>query len=237
MSEDSGAAPGLRIHQAVAHKLGTAILSGRIAPGARIGNEVEAAHELGVSRTAYREALRILVAKGLLASKPKTGTVVTPEDRWNLLDPDVLEWMFAETPDRAFVRDLFALRGIIEPVAAGLAARFRSSEQIETMRGAIATMREQGLANGRGQAADRAFHRTLLAASGNRALRSLGSSIMAAVQWTTHFKQRRSEQPRDPIPDHEQVLNAIAQGNEVAARKAMQRLLELALVDMGPTLS
>ena len=81
----------LRIHQALARKLGIAILSGEYQPGEGFEGEIEQSETLGVSRTAYREAMRILTAKGLLESRPKVGTHITPRRQWNLLDPDMLE--------------------------------------------------------------------------------------------------------------------------------------------------
>ena len=68
----------MRLHQSIAERLGTAILCGEHPPGAHLGGEIEATAALGVSRTAYREGLRILIAKGLLESQPRAGTHVTP---------------------------------------------------------------------------------------------------------------------------------------------------------------
>lgn len=109
---------GRRLHGAIAHKLGTAILSGQYAPGNVLSGEIAFAVELNVSRSAYREAIQVLTAKGLVESRPKAGTRVLPRNRWNLLDPDVLAWAFVGEPDVEFVRDLFELRAIVEPAAA-----------------------------------------------------------------------------------------------------------------------
>lgn len=226
---------GLRIHQAIARQLGTAILSGDYKPGDALNGEIEQALALGVSRTPYREAVRILVAKGLLESRPKAGTHVTPKERWNLLDPDVLAWMFMGTPDPGFIRDLFELRDLLEPAAARFAAQRRSAAQVDRMRAAIAGMREHGLATEEGQAADQQFHRLILAASGNLALASLASSVGAAVQWTTQFKLRANKNPRNPLPEHEAVLDAVADADSDRASQAMAELLRLAFEDMADT--
>ena len=58
----------------------------------------ELAAEFGVSRTAVREAVRLLSAKGLTVSRPKIGTKVRPRADWNMLDPDVLRWQIDERP-------------------------------------------------------------------------------------------------------------------------------------------
>lgn len=225
-----------RLHQAIARQLGCAILSGDYQPGDALGGEIEKALLLGVSRTPYREAIRILVAKGLIESRPKAGTRVTPRARWNLLDPDILAWMFSGEPDESFVTDLFELRGIIEPAAAALAAQRRTSAQIDTMRASLGVMAKHGLASEAGQAADQQFHLSVLAATHNDALASLASSVGAAVSLTTRFKQRHHALPRDPLPEHIAVFDAIAAGERAQALRAMEELLRLALADMAAAL-
>src|SRR6187399_3228690 len=155
-------AKALRIHQALARKLGIAILSGEHKPGAPFAGEIEQSEALGISRTAYREAMRILTAKGLLESRPKAGTHVTPRRNWNLLDPDVLEWMFAGKPDERFIVDLFELRGVIEPAAAELAALRHDADDLARMDQGLAAMRQHGLATAEGQEGDQLFHTALL---------------------------------------------------------------------------
>jgi hypothetical protein len=56
-------------------------------PGDILDGEIDASDRLEVSRTAYREAVRILAAKGLVESRPKVGTRVSLPERWHLLDP------------------------------------------------------------------------------------------------------------------------------------------------------
>jgi DNA-binding FadR family transcriptional regulator len=222
----------MRLNQAVARRIGMAILSGELAPGDSLGGEIEQSLQLGVSRTAYREAMRSLISKGLIESRPKAGTHVTPRSTWNLLDPEILAWMFSGKPDKHFVRDLFELRGIIEPAVARLAAQRRSGEQLAAMEQALTQMAENGLGCEAGQEADRQFHRLLLEATGNEALTTLAGSVGAAVQWTTRFKQQASARPRDPIPEHQAVFAAVAAGDGAAAAEQMSMLLERALDDM-----
>ena len=222
----------LRIHQQVARDLGIDILSGRLQPGQSFGGEIEQAETLGISRTAYREAIRILAAKGLLESRPKAGTRITPRAQWNLLDPDILAWMFTGEPDERFIRDLFELRGLIEPSASALAARRRTHQQAEDMAAALAAMKRHGLATPEGREADQRFHGLILAAADNEPLTSLTSSVSAAVTWTTRFKQRKKGLARDPYAEHLAVYRAIAAGDPEAARGAMEELLRLALLDM-----
>ncbi|MDT7527633.1 FadR/GntR family transcriptional regulator [Sphingopyxis sp. SE2] len=223
--------PGRRLHGAIAHRLGTDILSGKYAPGDVLSGEVAFSEELQVSRSAYREAIQVLTAKGLVASRPKAGTRVLPRDRWNLLDPEVLGWAFAGEPDIEFVRNLFELRAIVEPAAARLAAGRRDKADLKAMKEALAAMRRHTLTTEGGRAADRDFHNAILHATRNEALMALSASIGAAVNWTTQFKQRTRALPRNPIPDHARVYDAIAAGDGDAAAQAMNQLVELALDD------
>lgn len=227
-----GGARTLRIHQHIAREIGTAILSGELKPGDYLPGEIEHSALLGVSRTPYREATRTLIAKGLLESRPKAGTRVLGSEYWNILDADVLAWMFSGRPDPAFIRDLFELRAVLEPVSARLAAARRSDGVVDEMRAALEDMDKHGLASPQGQSADRSFHRLILKASGNRALVSLSNSVGAAVEWTTLYKQQRSAHPRDPMPEHEAVLEAIAAQDPPSAHAAMRRLVESAYRDM-----
>jgi DNA-binding FadR family transcriptional regulator len=222
---------GRRLHGAIAHKLGTAILSGEYAPGDTLSGEVAFSEALNVSRSAYREAVQVLTAKGLVESRPKAGTRVLPRNRWNLLDPDVLAWAFAGEPDIALVRSLFELRSIVEPAAAALAAERRNRNDLKIMKDALAAMRRHTLATELGRAADREFHDAVLQATLNDTLVVLSASIGAAVNWTTQFKQRARSLPRNPIPDHVRVYEAILAGDPAAASEAMRALVDLALMD------
>lgn len=198
-----------------------------------LGGEIEASEKLGISRTAYREAIRILAAKGLIESRPKAGTRVKPRAEWNMLDPDVLAWMFEGDPGRDFITALFELRGIVEPAAAALAAERRTDDEVADMDAALTEMGRRTLKTEEGRAADQRFHAAILAAARNEPLAVLASTVGAAVGWTTRFKQRVHARPRDPIPDHRAVLEAIRAADPEGARTAMNALLRLALEDMG----
>ena len=227
----AGGERALRLHGTIARDIGVRIVSGRIAPGRVLNGEIEASERLQVSRTAYREAVRILATKGLIESRPKLGTRVSEPRHWHLLDPDVISWIFSGTPDERLLRGLFELRTVVEPAAAALAAKRRTAEQLGRMRDSLARMAASSLALDAGRQADRDFHTALLEASGNPFLASLTSGVAAAVTWTTIFKQRKRPLPRDPLPDHERVYEAVASGDAAAAREAMAELVHLALLD------
>lgn len=221
----------LRLHGSIARDLGVKIVSGRYQPGDILKGEIDASDRLKVSRTAYREAVRILSAKGLVESRPKVGTKVSAPEHWHLLDPDVLSWIFEYEPDDKLLNGLFELRRIVEPQAAALAALRRTDADLDAMAQALQGMKEHSLAAEAGRIADQNFHSALLRASGNAFVVSLTTGVAAAVSWTTVFKQRHNPLQRDPLPDHARVYEAVKAKDPKAAQTAMTTLIDLALLD------
>jgi len=149
----------------------------------------------------------------------------------------VLAWAFAGEPDVQFIRSLFELRAIVEPAAAALAAQRRDKDDLKSLKQSLADMRRFTLGTEQGRAADRDFHNAILQATKNEALQVLAASIGAAVNWTTQFKQRARALPRNPIPDHAHVYDAIVAGDAQGAADAMRMLVNLALEDTSDAMS
>jgi DNA-binding FadR family transcriptional regulator len=221
----------LRLHGTIARKLGVSIVSGALPVGHLLAGEIASSEHFAVSRTVYREAVRILAAKGLVDARPKAGTRVNPRDRWHLLDPEVLDWMFELEPDPELLDSLFELRGIVESAAAGLAAARRSEAHLEAMREALEGIARHTLASAAGQRADMKFHEALLTATGNPYIISLTEGVSAAIRTTVRFKQRKGASTRDPLPDHLRVFEAIAARDSARAQSAMSELIKLAHID------
>jgi len=221
----------LRLHGSIAREIGTLIVSGRFAPGQLLDGEVEASQRRKVSRTAYREAMRILAAKGLVHCRPRVGTRVSALEQWHLLDPDVLSWVFSRDPAPQVLDGLFELRSIVEPAAAALAAVRRNQQHLDNMRRALDAMSKHTLRAEEGRVADMEFHAAMLDATGNPFIVSLTNGITSAVDALTAFKLRIAPLKRDPSPDHWRVYDAIVARDADAARSAMNELIRLAILD------
>ncbi len=221
----------LRLHGTVARDLGIRIVSGALQPGEILEGEIAASVQFNVSRTAYREAIRILAAKGLVHSRPKIGTQVSPRSEWQLLDPDVLAWTFSGEPDPELIVSLFELRRIVEPDAARLAALRRTDAQLARMKAGLDGVARHSFATEQGRCCDEQFHFALLEASGNDFIISLTRGVAAAIAFTTAFKQDRLPAPHDALPIHLRVYDAIAAGDAQAAHDAMAQLVDLGLAD------
>src|SRR5215471_18446495 len=129
--------PRENLHHILAQDIGARILKGEFAPGALLPREAEWGRSYGVSRTAVREAIKMLMAKGLIVSRPKIGSRVQPRSSWNLLDRDVLAWYCAATDYRHFLASMQQVRHILEPEAAALAASNHTAAQLAAIESAL----------------------------------------------------------------------------------------------------
>jgi DNA-binding FadR family transcriptional regulator len=222
--------PG-RLHGSLARRLAVDILKGTYKPGDILPFQLDSSEALNISRTPYREALKILAAKGFVESRPKRGTVVCERARWNLLDPEVMAWMFETRPSSEFIDGLFELRLINEPAAAELAAERRNDDEVARLEVALNIMGRETLATETGRIADLEFHKVLLLATRNEVLISLNSSIAAAIAWSTRLKSTDPKDSRDSWQDHARVFEAVAARNGREARWAMESLIRLARED------
>ena len=208
----------------VAHELGERIVAGDFEAGKVLPTESELSARFNVSRTALREAVKVLTAKGLMESRPRTGTRVRPRSDWHLVDPDVIAWHCAATPSADFLCDLFEIRLIVEPNAAALAAERRTEEDIRNIGGALAEM-SGALATGTEMAGPNVrFHTAIMEAAGNPFLGTLATLIAPAF---LHMVQLVWESdPASLSPDaHRPVLDALVAGRGGMARRSMQSLL------------
>src|ERR1700689_2636555 len=114
---------GRNLTYSIANHIGIAIVTGVYSSDNPIPIEAELCREYDASRPVLREAVKMLTAKGLLGSRPRLGTWVQPEDKWNLLDPDVLGWLLERKFSPALLLEFTEIRLAVEPGAAALAAR------------------------------------------------------------------------------------------------------------------
>ncbi|MCM6763401.1 FadR family transcriptional regulator [Rathayibacter sp. ZW T2_19] len=215
------------LHHAVLDELGSQIVRGELAPGTAFSAD-ERAERRGVSRSVMREAVRVLESLGLVTSRRRSGTRVEPAESWNALDPRVIAWTL-DGPDRQRqLHQLSQLRLGVEPLAARLAAVNATSAQRETLTEAVRTMSvHAGSADGHDYlAADTAFHRTLLAASGNRMLAQLADLVAEVLSGRTRHALMPHEADSEAVRLHRAVAIAVAEGDGVAAEAAMRAIVE-----------
>ncbi len=214
------------LYNKVAHDLGQRIVRGDYKPGALLPNEAECGQIYKVSRTAVREAVKMLSAKGLIQSRPKIGSRVEPRVSWNLLDRDVIGWYCTTVDFQNFARDVQQIRFMIEPEAAALAATSRTAQQLAEIDAAYQAMAAAVDDEAAWNAADVKFHLAVLNASGNefvppfgRVIESLLANLFAVT--VAHLRNRMKV-----LPQHEAILTAIRGRKPDLARGAVRRLLQ-----------
>jgi DNA-binding FadR family transcriptional regulator len=208
----------------VMHELGQRIVSGKVKPGDVLPREETLAESLQVSRTALREALKVLSAKGLIESRTGVGARVLEKRHWNQLDADVLAWRCASMPTDDFVDKLVEMREVIEPAAAAAAARRRTAEQLAAIDAAFRAM-DAAQTLDEWTAADLQFHDAVLHATGNELLQSLFSVVETALGTFFTLSARTAANFKYSLPHHQKVLEAIRRKQPEVARKAMHSMI------------
>jgi DNA-binding FadR family transcriptional regulator len=218
--------PQRTLHLQIVHTLGRRILRGDIRPG----DSLEAGSAMAASRTALREAIRVLSAKGLVEAKPRIGTRVTPRESWNLLDPDVMAWQHDGTPRRTFLKKLTEVRAVIEPQAARLAAERADAAAVATLESAYRDMVAAMARPGGGDVgvfveADIRFHLTILRACGNDLLEQMTRMVYSALVVSFFATSLLPGSARRSLPKHRAILRAIAAHDRGKAYAAMRSLV------------
>ncbi len=229
--------PAKNFHGHTLDLLGEAIVGGRYAVGAAIPPEPLLGEEFGVSRTVVREAVKSLVAKGLLITGPKLGTRVLPEDDWNWFDPDVVQWKSKVGLSREFLRDLQELRRAVEPAGVRLAAERATAQDIAEIETAYAGMQSAIEHGGDYVFHDLRFHQGLLRACHNRMVVQMSKALGALLRTSFEISTTRPDGPATSLPLHRAVLDAVIARAPLQAERACLVLIDGAQQDIEQVLA
>lgn len=222
-----------RIHGQVVRAIAIRILSGEFRPGSLLPSESELCESLKISRSALREAIRVLSAKGLVRTRPRVGTLVREIEDWSLLDPEMLEWSMACPPSPEFVRSLLEARRVIEPAAARFAALRASARDVAELEAAYERMERTPDELVAFNEADVDFHRGLLRASHNLIFQQMWTTISAALAYSFRISTGQARSPADSLPFHREVVERIRLRDPEGAHSSMSRLLDIAALDLA----
>jgi DNA-binding FadR family transcriptional regulator len=218
--------PSRNLHGQIVHSIGRQILQGELLPG----EAIPAQPDLPASRTAVREAIKVLVAKGLVETRPRTGTRVRARDAWNMLDPDVLAWGYDGSAPKALLRSITEVRSIVEPAAAELAARRATPAHLAELEQAFRDMEAAMPSDAPGDvgafvAADTRFHTAIFRAAGNDLLEHMSGVIYSALRFSFEATSRIAGSARASLPHHRAVMDAIRSRKPQRAGVAMRALV------------
>ncbi|NQZ90159.1 MAG: FadR family transcriptional regulator [Colwellia sp.] len=210
----------LNLTQQLVHVLGKKIMQGTYKVGDSLPSEADLCIEFNISRTATREAVKMLTAKGLISSRPRQGIKVVDSKHWNLFDVDVLNWILFGKPDLYLLRHFLQLRLAIEPEAAFLAAQYAQESDLKAIESAL--MRMKDATNGKDDTheADIDFHRSVLTASNNPFFIQLINFINTALKVNIRFTNRMIPVTTEEYQAHVDIFEHIKNKNPQAASDA-----------------
>lgn len=211
--------PSKSQHALIVQQLGLKIVSGEISENEKLPSEVDLCEEYKVSRPVFREAIRVLNAKGLTYSRPKIGTVVRPKEEWHLLDPDVLFWLIQTTPEHEFFKTLSTVRRVLEPELAYIAASTANEEDIERIKQAYEGM-EKATTVEEFIEPDIQFHLAIAKATHNDLLAYMSKMLLLPLQQSIQVTSLRPNLQGHSLPRHKAILTAIENKDPLSARHA-----------------
>lgn len=211
----------------VARRLLDYVRSGRVGPGERLPSERQLALDLGVGRSAVREALAALDMLGVIATRQGSGSFLSATASSML--PQTIEWALM-LGDRHTV-DLVEARSQIEVVLAGLAAERAQEDDVAELTRLLQEMVES-IGDGDGDRladADLRFHLHIASAAGNSVLAEVLRSIRSLLRvWITRGLTADDEHARNTIDEHRRILDGIAGKDRDGARMAMTEHMQSA---------
>lgn len=220
-------------HSATVHSLGSWIASGKVRPGEALKVEAGLCAELGVSRTVIREAIKTLVAKGMLDVGPKVGTRVTPVRSWNLFDVQVVGWLAEHGLPESFVMDLLDLRRTIEPTAVRWACERATPKQIAEIQAAYQMLAASLGDKDEYNRADTLFHEAVLAASHNQFIERMVPALGALLAVSFEVSSTVPDELGLTLPLHKEIADAIASRDGARGVWACMTLIERAALTIS----
>lgn len=194
------------LRERIVARLRQAIIAGDLPPKTRL-MEPELARRLGVSRTPLREAIRHLEAEGLLATVPRVGTFVTevsPRD----------------------VEDTYAIRSVLEGLAARQAAENPDPAKAERLRAILSELARKTTDYRLYHEAAGRFHEAIFALSGNQRLQAMYHSLTHQVARFRSLSLAVPQRPKVSFREHRRIAEAIVRGRGAEAEHLMRAHIE-----------
>lgn len=199
------------------------IIEGHLQLDDRLPPERELARQFGVSRTVVREAVRALVAKGLLEVHPGSGTMVRSPTAETIAQSMTL-FLRAGKPELDYEKVL-EVRRVLEVEIAGLAAERRTAKDLEEMEEILHEASEIQDDRDRFAKSDVDFHAALARATHNELFSLLLDSV---VDIMIKVRQMGFDVPGMPVralKHHRAILEQVKAGDPQRARQAMREHL------------
>jgi len=212
-----------RLYEGIVEQIESRIVAGDLHVGDQLPSERELSEQFAVSRTAVREAVKILGEKGLIEIRPGRGTFIINETPITVRQSLDLLIKFGPADGAA---NLMEVREILEPEIAARAARRITEEYIAAMQAAVKTM-DTALDNAEVFVeADLDFHLALAEATENPIIPVLMDSIIDLLREQRKRTGLAGGGLERGQHHHKLILKAVTRREPEAARHAMERHLQ-----------
>lgn len=200
----------------------------RFQPGDKLPNENELSKELEISRTTLREAVRALVANGILEIQRGRGTFVTQG-----IDTDNLKFLTPLKDAKVNAGDLYEMRLIFEPEAAYYAALRASDAELEKILFYGRKVEEKIQSKEDRTEVEQLFHRSIAKATHNEFMNQLMPVIYQGIGQGVTLSRQKEMAVKDTLNDHRLIMEFMEARNAEGARSAMRVHILHAMKELG----
>ncbi len=220
------------LSEQVVRQIGLSLMRNDFKPGDALLSEPELSLQFNISRPILREALKMLGAKGLIESRPKTGTRVRPRADWNLLDPDVIAWQYEIGFDRSFLQAVCEIRLMFEPMTAGFAAVRATPEEVAWIEHCCQLLQDAVDSIELYIPVDLQFHTAICSAAHNELLQKIMTTLDTPLRASRVITSQLPGANQNAMLLHWAITKAIRSRDEQAAEVAMRKLIILTTEDI-----
>lgn len=208
---------------AVHQQIRQLILTRQLEPGSRLPTEGELVKEMGISRPALREAVRMLVGEGLLEVIHGRGTFVCEVTPASAIHGTVLQILIQSNE----LTEILEVRQILEPEIAARAAVNASEAGLKEIE---AILEETEKLHQAGQSLFEitwAFHKKLAELAGNTALAQIINILYEMIKTAQRPLYDQHFDPEAEVREHTHLVEVLKKRDPESARQAMSAHIAL----------
>lgn len=214
-----------KVYEVIMEEIKDIVKKGELKSGEKLPSERELADKLEVSRTSVREALKALTMLGLIESKHGEGNFIKSNFENSLLEPLSIVFLLIGSKNE----DIIELRRIIEPEAAGLAAKNITESELRDLKEIMKELNNSLDAEICAQL-DKKFHYKIAQASGNHLISTIMFSISSLIEKYIDSSRIHNINKKVIKLQHEEIYKALESRDSKKASEYVKKHLELGII-------
>ncbi|KAA3616913.1 MAG: FadR family transcriptional regulator [Calditrichaeota bacterium] len=218
----------LSLSKQIARDIEKSILEKKFIPGQKLPTEMELCDMFDVSRTALREAIKMLSSRGLITVKKGSGIFVEDYSATNVTKP--MQLFLELNLDKEYLKHIIEVRKLLEPQIVRLAAVKKNDRDIAEMEKILQDLNDCPKDNFEKEGMlDRNFHLALAKAAGNPMVPMILEPIfqlMPKIKMLIYSKVENAKKAAELY--HEKIFVCIKKGDADGAAQAMKEHLRIA---------